>query len=125
MEKPTDELVLMILELRETIKKQKEFFNKIIFVDEENEESISDVKLDEAYNKCKSWIDKIVFVLQIAGRPLRSSEIISMLIKYDSNFGELANPQKVLSTYFTKALKYGRIIGDKQRGQNGYLFRLP
>ena len=33
--------------------------------------------------------------------------------------------QKGLSAHLTKAMKYGRIIGSKQKGQNGYVFSLP
>lgn len=43
----------------------------------------------------------------------------------DVTFRTLTDPQKGLSAHLTKALKYERIIGEKQKGQNGYLFRLP
>ena len=77
------------------------------------------------YNINDTWIDKIVFILKEAQRPLRSSEIIEILQKNDITFRTLADPQKGLSTHLTKALKYGRIIGTKQKGQNGYVFSLP
>jgi hypothetical protein len=64
-------------------------------------------------------------VLKASGRPLRSSEIIEVLLKNDVSFRTLSNAQKGLSAHLTKALKYGRIIGIKQKGQNGYLFSLP
>ena len=73
-----------------------------------------DLKLGNTYNINATWIDKIVFVLKAAGRPMRSAEIIEVLLN-----------QKGLSAHLTKALKYGRIIGEKQAGQNGYLFSLP
>jgi hypothetical protein len=84
-----------------------------------------DLKLGNTYNINATWIDKIVFVLKAAGRPLRSSEIIDILLKNDVTFRTLTDPQKGLSTHLTKALKYGRIIGAKQKGQNGYIFSLP
>ena len=86
---------------------------------------IADLKLGNAFNINASWIDKIVFVLKEAGRPLRSADIIDVLLKNDITFRTITNKQKGLSTHLTKALKYGRIIGTKQKGQNGYLFSLP
>jgi len=84
-----------------------------------------DLKLGNTYNVNATWIDKIVFVLKAAGRPLRSSEIIAILSKNDITFRTLEDPQKGLSAHLTKAKKYGRIIGTKQKGQNGYIFSLP
>lgn len=92
---------------------------------QENYKRIVDLKLGNTYNINSTWIDKIVFVLKAAGRPLRSSEIIEVLEKNDITFRTLANKPKGLSAHLTKALNYGRIIGEKQKGQNGYLFRLP
>ena len=91
----------------------------------ENYKKLVDLKLGNTYNINATWIDKIVFVLKSAERPLRSSEIIKILLKNDVTFRTLTNYQKGLSTHLTKALKNGRIIGTKQTGQNGYLFSLP
>jgi arsenate reductase-like glutaredoxin family protein len=91
----------------------------------ENLKRIVDLKLGNTFNLNATWIDKIVFVLKAAGRPLRSSEIIEILEKNDITFRTLANQQKGLSAHLTKALKYGRILGEKLKGQNGYLYRLP
>ena len=84
-----------------------------------------DLKLGNTYNINATWIDKIVFVLKAAGRPMRSAEIIQVLLKNDMTFRTLTDHQKGLSAHLTKALKYGRVIGEKQAGQNGYLFSLP
>ena len=84
-----------------------------------------DLKLGNTYNINATWIDKIVFVLKTAGRPMRSAEIIQVLLKNDMLFRTLTDHQKGLSAHLTKALKYGRIIGTKQKGQNGYVFSLP
>lgn len=84
-----------------------------------------DLKLGNTYNINATWIDKIVFVLKAAGRPMRSAEIIQVLLKNDMLFRTLTDHQKGLSAHLTKALKYGRIIGTKQKGQNGYIFSLP
>jgi hypothetical protein len=84
-----------------------------------------DLKFGNTYNVNWTWVDKIVFVLKKADRPLRSSEIIEYLTKNDGAFRYWENPQKSLSAHLTKARKYGRIIGIRQKGQNGYLFKLP
>jgi hypothetical protein len=94
-------------------------------INKENYRKLADLKLGNTFNANASWVDKIVFVLKDAGRPLRSSEIIEILLKNDITFRTITNKQKGLSTHLTKALSYGRIIGEKQKGQNGYLFRLP
>lgn len=87
---------------------------------------VADLKLGNTYNINATWIDKIVFILKAAGRPLRSSEMVEILLKNDIMFRTLTgNHQKGLSAHLTKALKYGRIIGTKQKGQNGYVFSLP
>lgn len=66
----------------------------------------------------------IVYILKETGRPLRSSEIIDILKRNDIKFRVLTDHQKGLSAHLTKAIKYGRIVGTKQKGQNGYLFSL-
>jgi hypothetical protein len=86
---------------------------------------VADLKLGNSFDINASWIDKIVFVLKEANRPLRSAEIIEVLLKNDITFRTITNKQKGLSTHLTKALKYGRIIGTKQKGQNAYVFSLP
>lgn len=94
-------------------------------VESEHYKRIADLKLGNSYNLNATWIDKIVFVLKEAGRPLRSSEIIDILKRNDIKFRVLTDHQKGLSAHLTKAMKYGRIIGTKQKGQNGYAFSLP
>jgi hypothetical protein len=91
----------------------------------EQYKKVADLKLGNTFNANASWVDKIVFVLKEANRPLRGSEIIEILLKNDIAFRTITNKQKGLSTHLTKALGYGRIIGTKQKGQNGYLFSLP
>ena len=108
-------------------KRIDEYMQKYVVAEVMNEEyrRVVDLKLGKSYNINATWIDKIVFVLKAAGRPLRSSEIIEILSKNDVTFRTLTDKQKGLSAHLTKALKYGRVIGQKQKGQNGYLFSLP
>jgi hypothetical protein len=77
-------------------------------INKENYRKLADLKLGNTFNANASWVDKIV-----------------ILLKNDITFRTITNKQKGLSTHLTKALSYGRIIGEKQKGQNGYLFRLP
>ena len=116
----------------EDIKKYKKRIEELIKQLAKNEvvteeyKRVADLKLGNTYNINATWIDKIVFILKAAERPLRSSEIVEILSKNDIMFRTLTgDPQKGLSAHLTKALKYGRIVGVKQKGQNGYLFSLP
>lgn len=93
-------------------------------VEAEHYKRIADLKLGNSYNLNATWIDKIVYVLKEAGRPLRSSEIIEILKRNDIKFRVLTDHQKSLSAHLTKAMKYGRVIGTKQKGQNGYVFSI-
>ena len=117
---------------KETIEEYKKRIEELIKklahyeVVAEEYKRVADLKLGNTYNINATWIDKIVFVLKAAGRPLRSSEIIDVLLKNDMMFRTLTGDhQKGLSAHLTKALKYGRIIGTKQKGQNGYIYSLP
>ena len=116
---------------KEELKEYEKRFENIFTLHAKNEiiteeyKKLIDLKLGNTYNINATWIDKIVFVLKAAGRPMRSSEIIEVLEKNDISFRTLADKQKGLSAHLTKALKYGRIIGTKQKGQNGYVFSLP
>lgn len=107
--------------------KIEELFEKLAKEEiyKEQYKKVADLRLGNTFNANASWVDKIVFVLKEAGRPLRSSDIIEVLLKNDITFRTITNKQKGLSTHLSKALKYGRIIGTKQKGQNGYLFSLP
>jgi len=115
----------------EELKRYEERFENIFTLHAKNEivteeyKKLIDLKLGNTYKINDTWVNKIVFVLKAAGRPLRSSEIIDILKKNDITLRTLTDPQKGLSAHLTKALKYGRIIGTKQKGQNGYVFELP
>ena len=51
--------------------------------------------------------------------------ILTYAVKNNVTFRTLTDYPKGLSAHFTKALKYGRIIGTKQKGQNRYIYSLP
>ena len=114
--------------------KINELFEKLVHFEQEiaqqkliseKHQQALDLKLGNTFNINATWIDKIVFVLKSTGRPMRSSEIIEVLLKNDKTFRTLTDPQKGLSAHLTKALKYGRITGTKSKGMNGYAWELP
>ena len=85
----------------------------------------SDFKLGQAFDINATWIDKIVFVLREAGRPLRSSEIVEILLKNDVTFRTITDKARGLSTHLTRAVQSGIIIGSPQKGKKWYLYSLP
>ena len=115
----------------ETLKVYKERHEELVKLNAQTQvvteeyKHLVDLKLGNTFNVNATWVDKIVFILKDAGRPLSSSEIIEFLLKNDVTFRTLTNHPKGLSAHLTKVLKYGRIVGEKQKGQNGYLFCLP
>jgi carboxypeptidase C (cathepsin A) len=136
--KTKEELLAMVLELqtrdkslvdllmksvergREKDKKLKDLENRLAATQLQSEEykRVADLKLGNTYNINATWVDKIVFVLKATGRPLRSSEIISVLFENDPLFRTMTDHQKGLSAHLTKALKYGRIVGVKEPVKN-------
>jgi hypothetical protein len=107
--------------------KMEDYIRQIVILEIKNKELSHqvDLKFGNIYNANWNWVNKIIFILKQAGRPLRSSEIMEYLKKNDIEYRAWIDPQKSLSVHLTKALKYGRIIGEKQKGQNGYLYKLP
>ena len=66
---------------------------------------VADLKLGNTYNINATWIDKIVFILKAAERPLRSSEIVEILSKNDIMFRTLTgDPLKGLSAHLSIAI---------------------
>ena len=78
------------------------------------------------YNLKWSWIDKIVFVVTEAGRPLLSSEIIEALVAREKReIANKADPVKYFSAFLNTALKYQRLVAIKRKGTRGYFYGLP
>ena len=103
------------------------YIKELVILEEKNKilSREAGITSDNSYNLNWHWIDKIIFVLKQTNRAMRSSEIITALQKQDITLRSWINPQKSLSPHFTRALKYERIIGQKQKGQNGYIYSLP
>lgn len=74
------------------------------------------------YRKDWTWVRKIVFVLEAAGKPLRSPEIIEELAKREEHLRNHWNQAQYFSAFLNKALKEERIMREKRRGERGYYY---
>lgn len=79
---------------------------------------------DDGYRKDWTWVAKIVFVLQQAGKPLRSAEIIEVLEKREVHLREHTSKKQYFSAFINMALKAGRIKREKRKGERGYYYFL-
>jgi len=77
---------------------------------------------DDGYRKDWTWVAKIVFVLQKAGKPLRSAEIIEILEKREEHLREHTSKQQYFSAFINMALKAERIKREKRKGERGYYY---
>jgi hypothetical protein len=80
---------------------------------------------DDGYRKDWTWVAKIVFVLEKAGKPLRSAEIIEFLEKREEHLREHTSKQQYFSAFINMALKAERINREKRKGERGYYYLLP
>ena len=80
---------------------------------------------DDGYRKDWTWVAKIVFVLQKAGKPLRSAEIIEILEKREEHLREHSSKQQYFSAFINMALKAERIKREKRNGERGFYYFLP
>ena len=79
---------------------------------------------DDGYRKDWTWVAKIVFVLEKAGKPLRSAEIIEILEKREAHLREHSSKQQYFSAFINMALKAERIKREKRRGERGYYYSI-
>lgn len=79
---------------------------------------------DDGYRKDWTWVAKIVFVLQQAGKPLRSAELIEILEKREEHLREHTSKQQYFSAFINMALKAERIKREKRKGERGYYYFL-
>ena len=82
-------------------------------------------KPEDGYIKSSSWITKIVFIIKKAGKPLRSSEIITLLNAREPVLNEKVSKEKFLSPFLNIAMKYKRLIPFKIKGVRGNYLCLP
>ncbi|PQJ08985.1 hypothetical protein CJD36_021495 [Flavipsychrobacter stenotrophus] len=79
----------------------------------------------EHYDYSWSWISKIVFLVTLANKPLRSAEIIEVLQKKELILHEKVSKEKFLSAFLNMAMQHGRLIPYKLKGVRGNYYCLP
>lgn len=79
----------------------------------------------DGYRKEWTWVRKIVFVLERAGKPLRSPEIIEVLAKKKEHLRNHWNQAQYFSAFLHMALKSERVKREKRKGERGFYYFLP
>lgn len=79
---------------------------------------------DDGYRNEWTWVRKIVFALEQAGRPMRSPEIIEVLAKREEHLRNHWNQAQYFSAFLNMALKAKRIKREKRKGERGYYYLL-
>ena len=79
----------------------------------------------DEYNKSRTWVSKIVFIIAKANKPLRSAEIIALLLRREPVLYEKESKEKFLSPSLTSAIKSKRLIPYKLPGVRGNFYCLP
>ena len=77
---------------------------------------------DDGYRKEWTWVKKLVFVLEQAGRSMRSPEIIEVLAKREEHLRNHWNQAQYFSAFLYMALKAERIRREKRKGERGYYY---
>lgn len=90
-----------------------------------DEDGIRTLRLGANYPLTASWIEKVLFVLKTVNRPMRSNEIIEVLMNHDVLFRAFKNKEKILSTYLNRAKNSKRILVTEQTGIKGKWYDLP
>ncbi len=79
----------------------------------------------DEYNKSRTWVSKIVFIVANANKPLRSAEIIALLLRREPVLYEKESKEKFISPSLNAALKFRRLIPYKLKGVRGNYYCLP
>jgi septal ring factor EnvC (AmiA/AmiB activator) len=85
----------------------------------------SHVNPKDEYNKSRTWVSKIVFIVAKANKPLRSAEIIALLLRREPVLHEKESREKFLSPSLTSAIKSKRLTPYKLPGVRGNFYCLP
>lgn len=81
---------------------------------------------NDGYNKSWTMVAKIVFLISIAGKPLRSAEIIPLLKRREPTIIKKQDSlEKYLSAFLNTAMKHERIIPYKLKGVRGNYYCIP
>ena len=79
----------------------------------------------DGYENSRTWISKIVFMVMNANKPLRSVEIITLLLPREPVLHEKVSKEKFISPFLNSAMQYERLIPFKLKGVRGNYYCLP
>lgn len=79
----------------------------------------------DKYDESRTWVSKLVFIVAQAKKPLRSADIISLLLRREPILQEKASKEKFISPSLNAAAKFGRLIPYKLHGVRGKYYCLP
>lgn len=90
-----------------------------------SEEAICSLRLGADYPITASWMEKMLFILKTVNRPMRSSEMIEVLMNNDVLFRTFKSKEKILSTYLARAKNAKRIFVTEKAGIRAKWYDLP
>ncbi|MCF8449821.1 MAG: hypothetical protein K9G49_08135 [Taibaiella sp.] len=79
----------------------------------------------DEYNKSRTWVSKIAFIVAKANKPLRSAEIIALLLRREPVLHEKESKEKFISPSLNSAIKSKRLVPYKLPGVRGNFYCLP
>jgi hypothetical protein len=130
-----EQIEILQLELKQALKENAVLINEINKLKEQQgtktkTAALAAVKeqntIDLAgYDVSWTWLNKLIFILKRANKPMQSKEILKLLESIDKSLKYFDDKQKVLSVHLNKAVKYERIKHYKIRGSGGFFYCLP
>ncbi|HEY8935127.1 MAG TPA: hypothetical protein VIM65_07900 [Cyclobacteriaceae bacterium] len=113
--------------LRKAEKKVDYFYSKMLLVQEKYDYLKTKYPdLDGAeYNQRWCWVNKILFVLRKADRPLRSSDMIEFLLPLEPKLQWSYRRPQTFSAHLNRALRNKHVVACKRGGSHGYFYILP
>ncbi len=83
------------------------------------------VNPEDKYDESRTWVSKLVFIVAKANKPLRSTEIIALLLRREPVLHEKESKEKFISPSLNAAMKFRRLIPFKLKGVRGNFYCLP
>jgi len=79
----------------------------------------------DGYEHNRTWISKVVFMITNANKPLRSVEIIALLLPREPALNQKVSKEKFISPFLNSAMQYERLVPFKLKGVRGNYYCLP
>jgi hypothetical protein len=111
---------------KETIQ-LRELYTEALFEIKNLRERLNGYEIpDDGYSNAWTVVTKIVFLITKADKPLRSSEIITLLKQKEPSIVKKQDSlEKYISAFLNTAMKYERLIPYKLKGVRGNYYCLP